>query len=92
MIVAFGIGFEFPIVLAFLQMVGVITPQLLRQYWRYAAVGIVALVAVITPSGDPITLMVLSVPMYFFYEASIVYGRFWTRRKRKREAAAGVDL
>jgi sec-independent protein translocase protein TatC len=90
MIVAFGIGFEFPIVLAFLQMVGVVTPQALRRYWRYAAVGIVILVAVITPSGDPITLCVLAVPMYVFYELSILYGLFWTRRKRKKEAAAGV--
>jgi sec-independent protein translocase protein TatC len=90
MILAFGIGFEFPILLAFLQMVGVVTPQLLRKYWRYAAVGIVVLVALITPSGDPITLCVLAVPMYLFYELSILYGRFWQRRKRKKEAGAGV--
>jgi sec-independent protein translocase protein TatC len=90
MILAFGIGFEFPILLAFLQMVGVVSPQKLRQVWRYAAVGIVILVAVITPSGDPITLCVLAVPMYIFYELSIVYGRFWTRRRRKKEAGAGV--
>jgi sec-independent protein translocase protein TatC len=90
MIVAFGIGFEFPILLAFLQMVGVVSPQQLRKFWRYAAVGIVILVAVITPSGDPITLCVLAVPMYIFYELSILYGHFWTRRKRKKEAAAGV--
>jgi sec-independent protein translocase protein TatC len=91
MIVAFGIGFEFPIVLAFLQMAGIVTPQVLRKVWRYAAVGIVVLVAVITPSGDPITLCVLSVPMYIFYELAIVYGLFWNRRKRKKEAAAGVS-
>jgi sec-independent protein translocase protein TatC len=90
MIVAFGIGFEFPILLAFLQMVGVVTPQQLGKYRRHAAVGIVILVAVLTPSGDPITLCVLSVPMYLFYEISIIYGRFWQRRRRKKEAAAGV--
>jgi sec-independent protein translocase protein TatC len=90
MILAFGIGFEFPIVLAFLQMVGIVTPRQLRRAWRYAAVGIVALVAVITPSGDPITLIVLSVPMYLFYELSILYGWIYTRRRRKTEAAAGA--
>jgi sec-independent protein translocase protein TatC len=90
MIVAFGIGFEFPIVLCFLQMVGLVSPGTLRRVWRYAAVGIVALVAVITPSGDPITLVVLSVPMYLFYELSILYGRLWARRRRKKEAAAGA--
>jgi sec-independent protein translocase protein TatC len=90
MIVAFGIGFEFPILLCFLQMVGVVTPQQLRRFWRYAAVGIVILVAVITPSGDPITLCVLAVPMYLFYELSILYGRLWQRRRRKKEATAGA--
>jgi sec-independent protein translocase protein TatC len=88
MIIAFGIGFEFPILLCFLQMAGVVTPGALSRARRYAAVGIVALVAVITPSGDPITLIVLSVPMYLFYEISIVYGRLWHRRRRRREAAA----
>jgi sec-independent protein translocase protein TatC len=90
MIVAFGIGFEFPIVLCFLQMVGIVSHRALRRYWRYAAVGIVVLVAVITPSGDPITLCVLAVPMYLFYELSIFYGWLWSRRKAKRDAAAGA--
>jgi sec-independent protein translocase protein TatC len=90
MIVAFGIGFEFPIVLCFLQMVGVVSPRTLRRGWRYAAVGIVVLVAVITPSGDPITLCVLAVPMYLFYELSILYGWLWQRRRRKKEATAGA--
>lgn len=90
MIVAFGIGFEFPILLCFLQMVGVVSYKALRRSWRYAAVGITVLVAVITPSGDPITLCVLAVPMYLFYELSILYGWIWTRRKSKKEAAAGA--
>lgn len=84
MIIAFGIGFEFPILLCFLQLAGIISPQLLRRVWRQSLVGIVALVAVVTPSGDPITLTVLSVPMYLFYELSILFGRYQQRRKRKK--------
>ncbi len=42
------------------------------------------LVAVITPSGDPISLAALSVPMYLFYEISILIGRFITKRRRAR--------
>ncbi|MSW90739.1 MAG: twin-arginine translocase subunit TatC [Actinobacteria bacterium] len=83
MIVAFGIGFEFPILLCFLQLIGVVTPQQLRKFWRHSLVGIVILVAVVTPSGDPITLTVMSVPMYIFYELSIFFGRMQQRRKRK---------
>lgn len=87
MIVAFGIGFEFPILLCFLQLINVVTPQFLRKYWRHAVVAIVVLVAVVTPSGDPITLTVLSVPMYVFYEISIVFGRLQQRRRRKSAKA-----
>lgn len=90
MIVAFGLGFEFPIILCFLQLMGVVTPQFLRKYWRHSLVGIVILVAVVTPSGDPITLTVLSVPMYLFYEVSIIFGRLQQRRKRKAAAALGA--
>jgi sec-independent protein translocase protein TatC len=90
MIVAFGIGFEFPILLCFLQLAGVLSPSLLRKFWRHAVVGIVVLVAAVTPSGDPITLGVLSIPMYAFYELSIVFGRLHLRRKRKAEAKQGA--
>jgi sec-independent protein translocase protein TatC len=90
MIVAFGIGFEFPLVLCFLQMMGVLSHRTLAKYRRHSAVGITALVAVITPSGDPITLIVLSVPMYLFYEASILFGRFWARHRAQGRATAGL--
>ena len=68
MMLAFGIGFEFPILLIFLQMAGIVTPQQLAALRRYAIVGICVLVAVITPSGDPISMLMLSVPMIVFYE------------------------
>jgi sec-independent protein translocase protein TatC len=85
MMVAFGIGFEFPIFLVFLQLAGVLTPQKLGKVRRYAYVGIVVLVAVLTPSGDPISLAALALPMVLFYEGSILIGRLSRRRKRKRE-------
>jgi sec-independent protein translocase protein TatC len=81
MMLAFGVGFEFPIVLIFLQLAGIIRPSGLRRFRRYAIVLIVVLVAVITPSGDPISLAALSIPMYVFYEASIVIGYFLTRNR-----------
>lgn len=83
MIVAFGVGFQFPILLIFLQLLGILDNATLRRVRQYAIVGIVALVAVITPSGDPFTLLVLSVPMYLFYEFAILFGRIRDRRTRK---------
>ncbi|RMH81670.1 MAG: twin-arginine translocase subunit TatC [Actinomyces sp.] len=88
MIVAFGISFEFPIVLVFLQMMGVVANETLRRGRQYTMVGIVVFAAVVTPSGDPFTLMMLSVPMYLLYEIAILYGRLRERRARRREAAA----
>lgn len=87
MLLAFGIGFEFPIVLIFLQMAGLLTPGALRSARRYAWVGITILVAVITPSGDPFSMLALSVPMVLFYEISIVFGRLLERKKRRAAAA-----
>ena len=87
MMLAFGIGFEFPILLIFLQLVGVLDVSTLKSGRRYAIVGICILVAVITPSGDPISMLMLSVPMVLFYEISIIAGRILARRKRIAEAA-----
>lgn len=87
MMLAFGIGFEFPILLVFLQLAGLVSVQALRSARRYAIVGICVLVAVITPSGDPISMLMLSVPMVVFYEASLLAGRFIERRRAAAEAA-----
>ena len=81
MMLAFGIGFEFPILLIFLQLAGVVSNEALRRWRRYAIVGIVVVVAIITPSGDPISLLMLSVPMYVFYELAILLGRILVRRR-----------
>ena len=84
MMAAFGVAFQFPIVLIGLQVFGIIDNRTLRRIRSYAIVGIVALVAVITPSGDPFTLIALSLPMYAFYEIAILWGVLSARRQRKR--------
>jgi len=88
MMIAFGIGFEFPILLVFLQLVNVLRPEQLARARRFSWVGIVALVAVVTPSGDPYSLFALSIPMCLFYEISILIGRVVARRRAKAAAAA----
>jgi sec-independent protein translocase protein TatC len=87
MMLAFGIGFEFPIVLIFLQMAGILDTATLRRGRRFAIVGICVLVAVITPSGDPISMLMLSVPMVVFYEISILIGSIITKRRAARATA-----
>lgn len=86
MMIAFGVGFEFPILLVFLQMAEIVTPRQLSGFRRYAIVGIVVVAAIITPSGDPISLAALSLPMYVFFEISILIGLMLQRsRRRHRE-------
>lgn len=82
MMLAFGVGFEFPVLLVALQLIGLVTPRQLASGRRMAAVAIVVLAAVITPSGDPISLLALSIPMYILFEASILVGRLAARRSR----------
>jgi len=87
MVVAFGVGFTIPVLLAFLQMLGVVTPRTLLGAWRYAVVGTFVLAAAITPSGDPISLLALSVPMIVLYFGAIFVGWLDLRRKRRRGSA-----
>jgi sec-independent protein translocase protein TatC len=79
MIVAFGVAFEFPVVLVFLLLARVLTTQQLRRWRRPAILIIVVFAAVITPSQDPYSLFAMAVPMYIFYELSIIIGRLLKR-------------
>jgi sec-independent protein translocase protein TatC len=79
MVVAFGLSFEFPIVLVFLLIARVITTDHLKKARRWSIVGIVTFAAVITPSQDPYSLFFMAVPMYVFYEVSIIIGRILKR-------------
>ena len=81
MILAFGVGFLSPLLLVFLQLVGVLTPRTLLSQWRYAIVIIFFLAAVITPSGDPITLMALGIPLTVLYFVAIFVGFVAIRRR-----------
>jgi sec-independent protein translocase protein TatC len=75
----FGLTFEFPVVLVSLQLVGVVSPAKLSSWRRWAIVLIVVFAAVITPSGDPFSMLALAVPLYLFYEVSIVLGKLLRR-------------
>lgn len=76
---AFGLSFEFPLVLIFLSWIHVISSAQLRKWRRFAILFIVIFAAVITPSQDPFTLLAMSIPMVVFYEATI-----WITRLMKR--------
>jgi sec-independent protein translocase protein TatC len=85
MLAAFGIGLEFPLLLVFLMLVNVVSYRTLLRGWRYAICGIILLAAVITPSGDPISLAALGGPMLILYFVAIGIGRK-VQLKREKNA------
>jgi len=72
---SFGLAFEFPIALIFLELAGVVTSRQLRDWRRGAILAISVFAAVITPSADPYTMLAMTIPMVVFYEGAIIVGR-----------------
>jgi sec-independent protein translocase protein TatC len=70
-LLAFGISFQLPIVLLFLARIGVINSEKMTTYWRHAVVIIAAFAAILTPSNDPLTMMMMAIPMSGLYILSI---------------------
>jgi sec-independent protein translocase protein TatC len=69
------------VLLVFLQLANIVRPGQLLAAWRYATVGIFVLAAVITPSGDPITLLMLAGPMLVLYFVAVLIGWLLVRRR-----------
>ena len=81
MIFAFGLGFLLPVFVFGLQALGVVTPRRLLKSWRIALVAIAVISAVITPSGDPVTMGMLGLPMVALYFLAILLGWLIVRRR-----------
>ncbi|MBQ2511681.1 MAG: twin-arginine translocase subunit TatC [Bacteroidales bacterium] len=67
-----GVLFEIPVVCWLLARFGVLHAAAMRRYRRHALVAILIVAAVITPTGDPVTLSLVAVPIYLLYEVSIL--------------------
>lgn len=80
MVLAFGISFEFPLLLMFLAGMGMVTSKKLGGWRRQAAFGAAVVAAVATPSQDPYSMLLMAVPLYILYEVSILLIRFMMRK------------
>ncbi|MCU1692120.1 MAG: Sec-independent protein translocase TatC [Frankiales bacterium] len=80
-LLAFGIAFQFPVVVMFLHLAGVLSSQCMRARRRGAIVAVFAASAVLTPSQDPITFCVMAVPLCLLYEVCILIARVRERRR-----------
>ncbi|TFH00659.1 MAG: twin-arginine translocase subunit TatC [Calditrichales bacterium] len=80
LIIVFGIVFEMPMLSFLLTKFGLLTPQFMRQYRKYAIVGAFIVGAILTPP-DPTSQVLLAIPMIILYEISIFISSFFTPRK-----------
>ncbi len=85
MFLLFGLVMQFPIVLIFLDRLGILNVDQLRSMRRYVLLGVVIFAVVVTPGGDPISPIVLSGTMYLLYEFTIF---MMSRRQRSLESDA----
>lgn len=77
MLAAFGVGFQLPLVVYVLGRLGILTPETLTTYWRQAVSFIFVFAMIITPSNDPIAMMMMAIPMSVLFIIS-VYLVKWT--------------
>lgn len=79
-LLVFGLAFEFPVFLFAAAAAGLLSSQQLKQGRRWAVLIIVVLGAVVTPTGDPLTLLALSIPLYLLYEVTILLVKLILRK------------
>lgn len=81
--VGIGILFQMPLLVMVLARIGIITARFLKKYRRHAFVIILIAAAIITPSTDPFSLTIVTIPLYALYEASIIIASRINKRREK---------
>jgi sec-independent protein translocase protein TatC len=84
-VLASGLIFELPILIFFLTKIGVVTPEYLRKYRKFALIIVLVLSAIITPP-DIASQVIVAVPIIILYEISITISKRVLRREAKRKA------
>ena len=94
-LIAMGLAFQVPIGMIAITRMGIVSVAQLRHNRRYALL-VVAVLAMLLPGQDPVTMLMIMVPMYFLYEGSILVAAFLDRRAARQDAeeaaAAEGDL
>ena len=87
--VGIGVLFQMPLLVMVLTKIGIITARFLKKYRRHAFVIILIAAAIITPSTDPFSLTIVTIPLYALYEASIIIASRINKR-RDKEMSGGT--
>ena len=83
-VIASGLFFELPIIIYFLTKLGLVGPNFLRKYRKYAVVIVLIVAAIVTPP-DVVSQITVAIPMLLIYEASIWISVFVEKNKKKDE-------
>jgi sec-independent protein translocase protein TatC len=81
-----GVSFELPLIIFFLSRFGIIRAQSLREHWRIAIVAIAVVAAAVTPSIDPVTMLLTMVPLICLYALSYFLASIGQRQFEKSMA------
>ncbi|MBI3815667.1 MAG: twin-arginine translocase subunit TatC [Nitrospinae bacterium] len=81
MILAFGLSFEMPLIMLILGRIGLVTSSMLVKYRKYAILIIAIVSAIITPTPDAYSMMLMTVPLIILYEVSIVLVKIFGKKK-----------
>ena len=81
-----GILFELPVVIYFLSKIGLVTPRFLRQYRKHSVIVILVIAAIITPP-DPLSQILITIPLYLLFEISILISARVEKQKLREEEA-----
>ncbi|MCF2527437.1 twin-arginine translocase subunit TatC [Yinghuangia sp. KLBMP8922] len=93
MIIVFGLACELPLILILMNVAGLVTGRQLIGWWRWVVMGIFVFGAVATPTTDPLTMCLLSVPITVLYLVAVAFSLINDKRRgRSRKAALGGDV
>jgi sec-independent protein translocase protein TatC len=91
MIMVFGVGFEFPLIVFMLNLAGVVSARRLLGWWRIAVFLIFVFCAIVTPTPDPFGMTILAVPMCLLYFAAVGAAFFNDRRRERARLASEFE-
>jgi len=81
-LLASGIVFELPLIIVLLSRMGIVSPDWLAKYRKYAFLASFILGAILTPTPDVFNQTLISIPIYLLYEVGILFARFFGRKKK----------